>query len=305
MTATIGWNDWSCSVRVTLAEAGPSEVERAELIVRALMDDVARSASRFRADSDIERVNAHPGLLIPVRPLTIGLVGVALEAARRTGGAVDPTVGAHVLDAGYTDDIAAVRGNTRATSARPSRRADWTTVTLDRELGRVGVPAGLLLDLGATAKAWTADEAARRITDALGTACLVGIGGDLAAAGAPSRPWRIDVAETEGGPTSRVDVTHGGLATSSTTGRSWTSRRGVEHHVIDPATSRPTTANLRTATLWAPSALVANTWSTAALVWGDDAGARLGAAGLAARLVSRSGQVTVVGGWPEDRGAAA
>lgn len=305
MTPATGWSDWSCSVHVTIAEGGRDEVARAEQIVRSLMDDVARSASRFRADSDVERVNSRPGFLIPVRPLTIGLVGIALEAARHTQGAVDPTVGTHVLDAGYTDDIAVVRGTRRTTPARPGRRADWTAVIVDRELGRIGVPAGLRLDLGATAKAWTADESSRRITDALGTPSLVGIGGDLAAAGAPTRAWRIDVAETEGGPATRVDVTHGGVATSSTSGRSWTSRRGAEHHLIDPATSRPTTGNLRTATVWAPCAVAANTWSTAALVWGDAAAERLGAAGIAARLVSRTGQITTLGAWPDDRSAAA
>lgn len=305
MTPATGWSDWSCSVRVTLAEGGRAELARAEQIVRALMDDVSLSASRFRTDSDIERVNARPGFLITVRPLTLGLVGVALESARRTRGAVDPSVGRHVLDAGYTDDIAVVRSGPRTTPAEPGARADWTAIKIDRELGRIGVPVGLRLDLGATAKAWTADEASRRVTDALGTACLVGIGGDVAAAGAPAEAWRIDVAEIEGGPACRVDITHGGLATSSTQGRAWTSARGAEHHVIDPATSRPTIGNVRTATVWAPSAVEANTWSTAALVWGDAAERHLAAAGVSARLVSRAGQVKTLGTWPEDRDAAA
>ena len=106
---------------------------------------------------------------------------------------------------------------------------------------------------------------------ALGHAVLVEIGGDLAVAGAAVRPWRVDVAEVPGGAAYRVDLTHGGLATSSVLARTWTSDRGHEHHVIDPRTSRPADGPVRTATVWAPTAVAANTWSTAAIVWGDSA----------------------------------
>ena len=55
VVSALQWRDWSCTVRVVLADgAGPSSspapatAARAERVVRALMDDVARSASRFR-----------------------------------------------------------------------------------------------------------------------------------------------------------------------------------------------------------------------------------------------------------------
>jgi thiamine biosynthesis lipoprotein len=45
------------------------------------------------------------------------------------------------------------------------------------------VPAGVLLDLGATAKAVAADRAAARAADRLGAGVLVALGGDVATAG--------------------------------------------------------------------------------------------------------------------------
>lgn len=305
MSPTTTWRDWSCTVRVTLDGADPARLAAAEEIVRRLMGDVAGAASRFRADSEIERVNAAPGVLVPLSPLGVRLVEVAIDAARRTDGAVDPTIGAHLLAAGYADDIELVKGRHRTVLPARSRRADWTAVVVDRELGRVGLPPGLRLDLGATAKAWTADEAARRVARNLGHAALVEIGGDLATAGRPVRPWRIAVAEVEDGPAHRVDVSFGGLATSSATSRTWTSGRGVEHHVIDPRTSLPAAGPVRTATVWAPTAVAANTLSTAALVWGAEASDRLEREGATARLVDRSGRVTTIGAWPRVEAASA
>jgi thiamine biosynthesis lipoprotein len=48
----------------------------------------------------------------------------------------------------------------------------------------------------------------------------------------------------------------------------------------------------------APTALAANVASTAAIVEGTDAPARLAAQGLAARLVARDGAVTTTAAWP-------
>ena len=303
MSISTVWQDWSCCVRVTLDGGDGSDLVAATGIVRGLMDEVSRAASRFRADSDLTRVNDADGALVPVEALTLRLVEVALDAARLTDGAVDPTVGAHLLGVGYDDDIDQVRARGHRVAA-PHPGADWRGVAVDRDLRRLGVPSGLRLDLGATAKAWAADEAARRVHTRLGHAVLVGIGGDLAVAGVPGRPWRVDVSEVMGGAVERVDLTHGGLATSSVLARTWTSDRGIQHHVIDPATGRPARGSVRTATVWAPTAVAANTWSTAAIVWGDAAAVRLRAVGIDARLVDAEGRVTTLGTWPTEEVAA-
>jgi thiamine biosynthesis lipoprotein len=57
----------------------------------------------------------------------------------------------------------------------------------------------------------------------------------------------------------------------------------------------------RTASVYAPSALAANTASTAALVLGADAITWLTDRRLAARLVGIDGSVTTTEGWPTDR----
>jgi FAD:protein FMN transferase len=300
------WQDWSCMVRVVLGQDEPVSAgvaDDAARIVRGLMQDVEAAVSRFRGDSELERVNEAAPRLLPVGPLTLALVETAVAAARRTGGAVDPTVGGHLLALGYDDDLDVVRGLV-APSGRSSRAADWTRVIVDRDLGRVGVARGLRLDLGATAKAWTADEAARRVSARHRRPALVEIGGDVAVAGGAAQPWRVRVGESRDVPGELVGLSHGGLATSSTTVRRWRCGAELAHHVVDPRTGRPTGGPFRTATVWAPSTVEANTYSTAALVWGDAAPARLALAGVAARLVERDGSVRLVGSWPEEVRAA-
>jgi thiamine biosynthesis lipoprotein len=303
--SALQWRDWSCTVRVVLADdRDPHEppvaetAECAQRVVRQLMRDVELAVSRFREDSDISRVNARPGVLVPVRPLTVALVEVGLDAASATSGACDPTVGLHVCAAGYDEDIEQVRRRDSVVlPTRELRRADWTEVRVDPELARVGVPAGLALDLGATAKAWTADEAASRLVLTTGYPTLVAIGGDLAVAG-PGPAWPVVVGEHEGRPGQVVTVSSGGLATSSTGGRRWLTSAGEQHHVIDPATGRPTRGPIRTASVHAGSCLRANALATAALVWGAGAWERL--AGSTTRVVLTDGNVLSTGSWADE-----
>jgi thiamine biosynthesis lipoprotein len=306
--SALQWRDWSCTVRVVLADGrpateapDPATAARVEMLVRDLMGDVARSASRFRSDSDISKVNAAAGSLLPVRRLTLELVEVALAAARRTDGASDPTIGLPLLATGYDVDIDILRERGASVDGRTYAVADWTRVRVDRMLVRLGVPHGLALDLGATAKAWTADEAAARLARTVGAPVLVALGGDVATSG-DDHAWPVLVSEHEGGPGDVVNLVRAAIATSSTRGRRWSTSDGERHHVIDPSTGAPTDGTVRTASVVASSCVEANTFSTAALVWGRDARARLEP--RAARLVDESGLVVTTSGWPEGRVAA-
>ena len=69
------------------------------------------------------------------------------------------------------------------------------------------MPDGVLLDLGATAKALAADRAAVRIAAAAGCGVLVNLGGDIRVAGPPpAGGWCIGIAD---------DADHDGPPTAS------------------------------------------------------------------------------------------
>jgi thiamine biosynthesis lipoprotein len=296
------WTDWSCTVRVSVTQR--SALLPAVHVVRDLMREVDLAASRFCTGSELTRANWLAGVPVPVSRTLTELVGIALDAAAETDGAVDPTVGLDLTAAGYDRDIRMVHDGA-GIAPTPRRRPDWSEVWLDRDRGLLRVPRGLALDLGATAKAWTADRAAALVAQRCDTAALVEIGGDLAVAGAPDGGWRVHVAEREGQPGQDVGVHAGGVATSTTTVRAWRRDGRPMHHLIDPRTGEPTCGPWRTVTVADESTLAANLATTAALVLGDAAERWLVNRGAPARLVHRDGTVVHVGDWPVEGSEAA
>ena len=169
--------------------------------------------------------------------------------------------------------------------------------------GRVP-PARRGLDLGSTGKALAADLCAAAALAAMGRGgVLVSLGGDIATAGdVPDGGWRVLAADDSATPADRggeVIAIHGGaLATSGTTSRRWT-RGGIDlHHLIDPRTGLPAESPWRTASVVAATCVDANIVATAAIVRGQAAVPWLDELGLPTRLVSTSGQVVRLGGWP-------
>src|SRR5207248_2663146 len=122
---------------------------------------------------------------------------------------------------------------------------------LDRERGTMRLAAGVTLDLGASAKALAADRAAAAAQAAAGCGVLVGLGGDIAIAGPPTASgWRIRVTDDHAAATDApgqwITLRSGGLATSSTTVRTWDTSTGAVHHIVDPATGQPAPVVWRT-----------------------------------------------------------
>jgi thiamine biosynthesis lipoprotein len=275
----------------------PAEAER---LLRAVLHDVDLACSRFRPDSEVSRLRQ--GREVPVGPVLAEALAVALRAARLTDGLVDPTVGGAVRALGYDRDFAAIVDGPVAPRAVPG----WHRVLLDADRGAVLLPRGIDLDLGATAKALAADQAARAISAMAGCGVLVSLGGDIAVAGEPpAGGWRVAVGDDHrtavADPQTVVTVRGGGLATSSTTQRTWL-REGVrQHHIVDPRTGRPADVVWRTASVAAANCVDANTAATAAIVLGHEAPDWLAERGLPARLVAASGEVLVLGGWPADQ----
>lgn len=280
----------------------PCKLEPARFAVEGEVAAIDAACSRFRDDSELAEVNRRAGRPTHVGPLLFEAVETALRAAHLTDGDVDPTVGEAMRILGYDRDFAAVAAKSRPL-VRVAAVPGWHHVRLDRRRRRVSVPSGVSLDLGATAKGLAADRAASRAADAAGCGVLVSLGGDMAIAGdPPAEGWSVRVTDWHAaGPEADgeiVQVSSGGLATSSTTVRRWS--RGAEelHHVVDPSTGRSAEVVWRTVSVGAATCVDANVAATAAIVRGERSAAWLESLGLPARLVRPDGSIVRVGGWP-------
>jgi FAD:protein FMN transferase len=299
-TASARWQALGTTVEVTVSD--PGALPTARTLLAGVLTAVDVACSRFRPDSELAQLHRRRGREVAVGPVLTEALRVALRAAALTDGLVDPTVGDAVLALGYDRDFADVDPDSPSPATSSGPAPGWWQIRFDAAGGRVLLPRGVRLDLGATAKALAADRAADRIFLATGCGVLVNLGGDLATAGpAPADGWRIAVGDDHtrsqpGDPV--VQVASGGLATSSTTRRRWR-RAGRElHHIVDPRTGDVPESRWRTVTVAAANCVDANTASTAAIVLGDAAGAWLGERSLPARLVAADGTVRTVGDWP-------
>ncbi|MGN6574478.1 MAG: FAD:protein FMN transferase, partial [Nocardioides sp.] len=118
--------------------------------------------------------------------------------------------------------------------------------------------------------------------------------------GDPGEPWPVRVTEVPDEPTGEtINLSGGGLATSSTRARRWRTGDVEQHHLLDPRTGRPVSGRWRTATATGPTSVAANVATTAALVLGQDAVAWLTEHDVTARLVAADGSVTLVGDWAD------
>ncbi len=270
---------------------------------QARLEDLEGRWTRFRPDSEISRLNGSAGRPQIVSAETFDVVSAAIDAWRWSAGRFDPTTAATMVAAGYDrsyEDLdEAITGGSHRSCATPSE------IVLDPYPRSITVPAGVTIDLGGIGKGAAADLVAAELVALGADGCCVNVGGDLRVAGIPPRPegWLIDI-ETgiqigEGPDTHRpmIGLAAGGVATSTTTRRTWTSDLGPEHHLRDPADGRPLDAGLMTVTVIGAGARQAEVLTKTAFVAGPIDGADLitstGATGI---LVTTDGRIIELDG---------
>jgi len=236
--------------------------------------------SRFRPDSELNRVNASRQPVLIVSAEFARTVRAALRAARCTGGLVDPTVGSAVEAAGYTRDFDLLTPDPAPVGE--TRRCDWRRVVVSgRVLAR---PPGVRLDLNGVVKALAVDDALALIYGA----GFVSAGGDVAARG------RVVVGLPGGGTVSLED---GALATSGSSKRRWLRGGAVQHHLIDPRTGRPASVRWQAVTVAARHCLTADIAAKAAFLLDWDGPAWLDERGLPGRFIAHDGSIVVNVCW--------
>jgi len=249
--------------------AGEEEFERLEQVM-----------SRFRPDSELSRLNRQGG--IEASADLAQVVGLAVAARERTGGAFDPTVHHAVELAGYDRTFTELPEDGPDDGA--SAPCGGRVVVEGR---RIELEDGFAIDLGGIGKGFAAERVAERL--ALAGPCLVDAGGDIAVRGVPEAgAWSVAVDDDL-----TLGLVAGGVATSGRDRRTW--RRGGQerHHLIDPGTGRPSETDLLRVTVVAPDAVEAEILAKALFLGGSSAAS---AADVPAVLVTEDGRRLTIGG---------
>ncbi|MCW3015269.1 MAG: hypothetical protein JWO02_2361 [Solirubrobacterales bacterium] len=233
--------------------------------------------SRFEPTSELSALNSDPRETVEVSPMMARFAEAALDAARLTGGLVDPTLLEEIEAAGYDRHFSRPSVSLHDVLDVPSRHVAgphpshrWLDISVDRTAGAITRPPGLRLDSGGIAKGLFADVLSAVLTGH--DRYVVDCGGDLRIGGTEGVGRLVEVQAADGDHiVHRFLLSSGAVATSGIGHRAWLDRDGrPAHHLLDPATGRPALTGVVQATALAPTAVRAEALAKAALLAGPD-----------------------------------
>ena len=220
------------------------------------------------AASTISQVNQAAGIAAVAVPEEVLLVlQQALDIAKKTGGAFDPTIGPLV-------DLWDIGGDN---SQVPSQEAidharslvDYRLVELNLEQGTVYLPKqGMALDLGGIAKGYAASKVAEKLKSDGADAMALNAGGNIVTIGLKpgNEQWITGIKNPNGTEANslicRVTLGETSLVTSGNYERYFLSDGKIYHHIIDPETRMPA-EHFASVSVFTPNGGLADALSTA------------------------------------------
>jgi FAD:protein FMN transferase len=225
--------------------------------------------SRYRADSVVSHLHAHPGIPVEVDQETASLLDFAQRCYGISDGMFDITSG--VMRRAWTFDGSDHLPKPEAIAALLPfigfEKLNWQSPIIE-------VPAGMELDFGGIGKEYAVDRVYELLSKQRPGPFLVNFGGDLRASGPPpGGSWQIGVEKPghERDACMMLNLEHGALATSGDS-RRFVLRDGVRYgHVLNPKTGWPVLHAPRSVTVAASSCTEAGMLSTLALLQGAKA----------------------------------
>ena len=263
--------------------------------------DLERLFSVVDEDSDIHNLNANCGQLVEIAPETAELLAEALTLCEETGGALDITAYPAVKAWGFTTGEYRVPGAAELTEL--AGRIDYTRVELEGETACIS--EGMMLDLGAVAKGYTADRLTGTFRDVGVEHALLDLGqSTIAAIGTKpdGKPWRIGIQDPAGTDYLGVlELNDRSMGSSGNYQRYFEENGKIYGHIIDPDTAAPADSGLAGVTVVADSAFLCDGLSTALFVMGleDAADYWRGNRDFEAIFIGDSGDITITPGLKE------
>lgn len=240
-----------CQMLVATENKSPKAKRRLNEVPRWFAD-WEQTLSRFRPDSELNKINQQAGSPVRVGPVIWEVMCAAMIAWRQSDGLVTPTVLPALERLGYVTSFQQIRGSV-AIDELDSEPTCWTPsdIGFDETNREIRLPEDMRIDLGGVAKGWAAHRALQQLED-LGPV-LVDAGGDIALSNSLSegKPWVIGVNDpfNRGAHIEKLYVRKGGIATSGRDHRRWQQGGGWRHHLIDPRNGLPADTDLLSVTV--------------------------------------------------------
>jgi thiamine biosynthesis lipoprotein len=281
----------------TASVASPADdaAARAVEAVRAEFERVDAVMSNWRTESELSLLNrrAASGPHAVRDPGLFRCIESALDHARRSGGAFDPTVGPLVRLWGFRPFAPRVPSEEEIGRALASVGSRRVAIDPEGRTVRFLVP-GVEIDLGGIAKGFALDRARDALERHGAVSGLLDLGGNLLGWRSPpgGRAWRVGIRAPDLHETmvATIDIVDRAVATSADYENSFTSGGASYGHLLDPASGRPAVTDVLSATAIAETGLDSDALSTALFVAGSSRAAEILAEtpGAEAALIVRS-----------------
>jgi len=264
------------TIQVAVPETDSNHtVHRDEAIHRAFgwFRHIEDCCTRFDPQSESMQLTKRIGVSVPVSPVLYEAAAFALEVAKETRGAFDPTVGFTMQERGFNREYSS--GQVVQLDIEPGGEVSYRDICLDPVRKAITLVRPLILDLGAVAKGLAIDMAARELGSFPSFA--INAGGDLYLGGLNPQgsPWSIGIRHPreDDALIDTVVVSNRAVCTSGDYERR-SSSEDSGHHIIDPRTGA-SADEVVSVTVVAPSAMLADALATAAFVLGPEEGIQL------------------------------
>jgi len=252
-----------------------------------IVDPDGKSAAMYQAaaqalTSGVVAINERAGVEpVKVRADLLDVLEKALRYAALSDGAFDPTVGPLVQLWGIGTDRQRIPDDAEIALAR--ELVNWRDVAIDRGAGTAFLlRRGMALDLGAIAKGYAGDEAARIAREAKAKRAIFDLGGNIVALGwreqKKSLPWRVGIQNPLGERNAYlgvVTVHDASVVTSGVYERYFESGGKRYHHILSTASGYPVENGLLSVTIVTASSTDADALSTAVFTLGFERGKAL------------------------------
>ena len=159
------------------------------------IEEWEQSLSRFRPDSELNRLNRSHGKMIRVSETFWDVLNLSLQTEHTSQGMVTPAVLNALETAGYSKDFDLIRSGGFEIDQEFTPKASLEDLIMVEEEKLVLLPKGLRLDFGGVAKGWSAQKVVDKLKE-YGPA-LMDAGGDIMSGSAllDGSPWPIAIAD--------------------------------------------------------------------------------------------------------------
>jgi thiamine biosynthesis lipoprotein len=269
---------------VTLVSSPSRSADGLPEAIDRRLNEVNTQLSTWLEDSEISRFNRFTGVgeEFPISGDFLTVMEAAAEVHALSGGAWDGSISPLVVLWGFGPGGPSLSSPSEERIAQALEEVGFDKIEIRPAGALVKHHAAVTVDLSSIAKGYGVDAVAGVLREEGLSDFLVEIGGEVFAAGRrrDGRPWRVGINRPDpgAGPAEVykiVPLADQALATSGDY-RSYVLEDGRRRsHVLDPRTGEPVTNGVVSASVLAPSCMLADGLATAVMVMGPEAGLAL------------------------------